>query len=70
MTPTLYCSFCNKSQYDVRKLIANSRTCICDECVLLCVEIIFESKKPKKSNPLAAMMQGAPVSTAHVRGAA
>ncbi|VFP84066.1 ATP-dependent Clp protease ATP-binding subunit ClpX [Candidatus Erwinia haradaeae] len=36
----LYCSFCGKSQYKVRKLIAGPSVCICDECVNLCNDII------------------------------
>ena len=39
---TSYCSFCGKSQDEVRKLIAGSNVCICDECVDLCVEILKE----------------------------
>ena len=37
---TLYCSFCGKSQYDVKKLIAGPTVFICNECVDLCTEII------------------------------
>ena len=37
---TLYCSFCGKSQHEVRKLIAGPTVFICDECVELCMEII------------------------------
>jgi hypothetical protein len=36
----LYCSFCGKSQHDVRKLIAGPRVYICDECVDLCTDIV------------------------------
>src|SRR5215471_9018226 len=36
----LYCSFCRKSQHDVRKLIAGPAVFICDECVALCADII------------------------------
>jgi len=39
---TLYCSFCGKSQYDVKKLIAGPTVFICDECIELCNEIIQE----------------------------
>jgi hypothetical protein len=39
---TLYCSFCGKSQHDVKKLIAGPGVCICDECVELCTDIIRE----------------------------
>src|ERR1700744_1477176 len=42
---TLYCSFCGKSQYEVRKLIAAPTVFICDECVELCMEIIREENK-------------------------
>ena len=42
---TLYCSFCGKSQHDVRKLIAGPTVFICDECVELCTEIIREEAK-------------------------
>jgi len=39
---TLYCSFCGKSQHEVRKLIAGPTVFICDECVDLCTDIIQE----------------------------
>jgi ATP-dependent Clp protease ATP-binding subunit ClpX len=42
---TLYCSFCGKSQHEVRKLIAGPTVFICDECVDLCTEIIREESK-------------------------
>lgn len=38
----LYCSFCGKSQYEVKKLIAGPNCFICDECVELCMQIIIE----------------------------
>ena len=38
----LYCSFCGKSQHEVRKLIAGPTVFICDECVELCMDIIKE----------------------------
>ena len=41
----LYCSFCGKSQHEVRKLIAGPTVFICDECVELCMEIIREEHK-------------------------
>ncbi len=40
--PTLFCSFCGKSQHDVRKLIAGNSVFICDDCVDLCNDIIRE----------------------------
>ena len=45
----LYCSFCGKSQHEVKKLIAGPSVFICDECIDLCTDIIQEelSKLPK-----------------------
>ncbi len=42
---TLYCSFCGKSQHEVRKLIAGPTVFICDECVELCMDIIREEQR-------------------------
>src|SRR6266849_441897 len=42
---TLHCSFCGKSQHEVRKLIAGPTVFICDECVALCMDIIGEENK-------------------------
>ena len=42
---TLYCSFCGKSQHEVKKLIAGPTVFICDECVELCMDIIKEEAK-------------------------
>ena len=42
---TLYCSFCGKSQQEVRKLVAGPTVHICNECVELCVDIIGEENK-------------------------
>ncbi len=51
---TLFCSFCGKSQHEVRKLIAGPTVFICDECVELCMDIIREENKvissPKSAN--------------------
>ena len=41
----LYCSFCGKSQHEVRKLIAGPTVFICDECVELCTDIVSEESK-------------------------
>src|SRR5690349_17446377 len=38
----LHCSFCGKSQHEVRKLIAGPSVYVCDECIMLCNEIIHE----------------------------
>ena len=46
---TLYCSFCGKSQHEVRKLIAGPTVFICDECVELCMDIIKEEGKSSLS---------------------
>ena len=50
---TLYCSFCGKSQHEVRKLIAGPNVFICNECVELCADIIKEEdrKTRKASGP-------------------
>ena len=45
----LYCSFCGKSQHEVRKLIAGPTVFICDECVELCMDIIKEDHKSSVS---------------------
>ena len=46
---TLYCSFCGKSQHEVKKLIAGPTVFVCDECVELCMDIIKEDNKNNKS---------------------
>ena len=46
---TLYCSFCGKSQHEVKKLIAGPTVFICDECVELCNDIIQEENKESNS---------------------
>lgn len=46
---TLYCSFCGKSQHEVRKLIAGPTVFICDECVELCTDIIREESRSPTS---------------------
>jgi len=53
---TLYCSFCGKSQHEVRKLIAGPTVFICDECVELCMDIIREENK----NQLVRSKEGVP----------
>lgn len=52
----LYCSFCGKSQHEVRKLIAGPSVFICDECVDLCTDIIKEENK----GPLVRSSEGVP----------
>ena len=56
---TLYCSFCGKSQHEVRKLIAGPTVFICDECVELCMDIIREEHK----NNLVKSRDGVPTPT-------
>ena len=46
---TIFCSFCGKSQHEVRKLIAGPTVFICDECVELCTDIIREDAKSRRS---------------------
>ncbi len=46
---TLFCSFCGKSQHEVRKLIAGPTVFICDECTALCMDIIKEDSKSESS---------------------
>ena len=46
----LYCSFCGKSQHEVRKLIAGPTVFICDECIELCMDIIHEENATKQGN--------------------
>jgi len=46
----LYCSFCGKSQHEVRKLIAGPSVFVCDECVELCNDIIREEMQEKSSS--------------------
>jgi len=53
---TLYCSFCGKSQHEVRKLIAGPTVFICEECVELCMDIIREENK----SSLVKSTEGAP----------
>jgi len=53
---TLYCSFCGKSQHEVRKLIAGPTVFICDECVELCTDIIREENR----SSLARTSDGVP----------
>ena len=48
---TLFCSFCGKSQHDVKKLIAGPAVFICDECVALCTKIIAETPEKDPNTP-------------------
>ncbi len=53
---TLYCSFCGKSQHEVRKLIAGPTVFICDECVELCMDIIREEGKTSLAKSTDGML--------------
>ena len=62
----LYCSFCGKSQHEVRKLIAGPSVFICDECIELCNDIIREEGNTGEAartdkNKLLAQHTGQPV---------
>jgi hypothetical protein len=48
--PILNCSFCNKSQRQVKKLVAGPKVNICDECVDICLDIISEDRKDGTSS--------------------
>ena len=50
-TKTFYCSFCGKSQHEVKKLIAGPSVYVCDECILLCNNILHETAQSNKPNP-------------------
>src|SRR3990172_4822003 len=52
----LYCSFCGKSQHEVRKLIAGPSVFICDECVELCNDIIREEIQDKSGGGLGSRL--------------
>ena len=52
-TGSLHCSFCNKSQKEVKKLIAGPGVYICDECIELCSDIIYQDSL--KSSSKAAL---------------
>lgn len=47
--PDLFCSFCGKSHRAVERLIAGPSTFICNECVALCVDVLFGGKKPSEA---------------------
>jgi ClpX C4-type zinc finger protein len=52
----LRCSFCNKTQNEVRKLIAGPRVHICEECVDLCIDLLKEELRKKPQNCLLCGM--------------
>ena len=58
---TLYCSFCGKSQHEVKKLIAGPTVFICDECVRLCMDIIVEEQAPAKEIDVSELITPAEI---------
>src|SRR5881296_3358101 len=58
---TLRCSFCGKSQNDVRKLIAGPTVYICDECIELCNDIIAEEWEEEKSREIRSLPKPAEI---------
>ncbi|HKX02705.1 MAG TPA: ClpX C4-type zinc finger protein, partial [Methylomirabilota bacterium] len=60
----LKCSFCGKSQNDVRKLIAGPTVYICDECIELCNDIIAEEWEEEKSREIRSLPKPAEIKSA------
>src|SRR5580693_601771 len=58
-----HCSFCGKSQHEVRKLIAGPSVYVCDECVSLCNDIINEEAREEKTPSSATEMARLPSPT-------
>lgn len=56
MDKTIYCSFCGKSQHEVRKIIAGPSVFICDECASLCMEIVKEAEIEVLSRCVAKLL--------------
>jgi DNA-binding CsgD family transcriptional regulator len=52
---TLYCSFCGKSQHDVRKLVAGPLVYICDECVQLCTDVVKDEDTLRETTTRASV---------------
>ena len=49
ITPILYCNFCGKPQTKVKHLIAGPGVYICDECIMICYDVISEKAKEQKT---------------------
>jgi hypothetical protein len=64
----LQCSFCEKSQHDVRKIIAGPSVYICDECVEACVEIIADDKRSTGGTPVAVPSAATPLQAGAIGG--
>jgi hypothetical protein len=54
----IYCSFCGKSQYEVRRLIAGPAVFVCDECTDICASIIVQESKPEELENLFPALYG------------
>ena len=65
---TFYCSFCGKSQHEVKKLIAGPAVAICDACVALCTDIVAQTPDPDPSTPQAKLDWPANVATENLLG--
>lgn len=65
---TFFCSFCGKSQHEVKKLIAGPAVAICDACVALCTNIVAETPDPDPSMPQAKLDWPASVATENLLG--
>ena len=59
--PILRCTFCNKTQNEVKKLIAGPNVYICDECVEICSDIIAEERRIDRSRPLPTLPKPAEI---------
>jgi len=51
---TIYCSFCGKSQHEVRKMIAGLQSFICNECVEICADIVHEDQVNRLAKRIAS----------------
>jgi class 3 adenylate cyclase len=54
---TLYCSFCGKSQHEIRKLIAGPTVFICNECVDLCMDIVIEDGRGNEPEQVSGQLR-------------
>jgi hypothetical protein len=64
-----HCNFCGKSQYEVRKLIAGPSVYVCDECVGLCNNIIFEETEEQQPTEISISAEGVELQSRHILSA-